>query len=147
MNGNIAEMAVNEKIISFLKSNTNFTLATCLNNIPYCANCFYAFDENRSWLVFKSKSGTMHIRQAQQNKAVAGTVTPDKLHRAKIRGIQFLGNFIVPKGHLAESVKGVYYRKYPLAIAFPGDIWAIELTHVKMTDNTLGFGTKIEWKK
>ena len=147
MNQTLEIQKVNEKIISFLKQNTNLTIATCVNNIPHCANCFYAYDDEQSILIFKSKPETEHIKQALENNFVAGSITPDKLDATKIQGIQFYGVFLEPKNDLLEILKKIYYKKYPFAMAFAGNIWAIELTYIKMTDNTLGFGTKIEWKK
>lgn len=147
MNETLEIQKVNERIISFLKQNTNLTIATCLNNIPHCANCFYSYDDERNILVFKSKSETEHIMQALENNLVAGSITPDKLDATKIQGIQFRGKFFEPKNEPLEILKRIYYKKYPFAMAFAGNIWAIELTYIKMTDNTLGFGKKIEWKK
>jgi len=138
---------INERVIVFLKSCTNLTLATGKNSIPYCANCFYAYDEKQNLLVFKSDRDTNHIKQALENNNVAGTILPDKLEKAKIKGIQFNGKFIEAKDELLESIKKVYYKKYPFARAFAGELWAVEFTFIKMTDNTLGFGKKIEWRK
>ena len=139
--------SVDEKIISFLKQSTALTIATSANNIPYCANCFFAYDEERNLLILKSKMDTTHIRQGTENKNVSGSVLPDKLDATKIQGIQFNGIFFEPKNELLESLKKMYYKKYPFALAFSGEIWAIELTSIKMTDNTLGFGKKITWNK
>ncbi|HEY4799604.1 MAG TPA: pyridoxamine 5'-phosphate oxidase family protein [Bacteroidia bacterium] len=147
MNEVSGEVVVDKRVVSFFHSSTNLTLATCVNNIPYCANCFYAYDESKNYLVFKSDPETNHIRQAIKNNQVAGTILPDKLEKAKIKGIQFNGNFIDWKKEDMESLKNVYYKKYPFARAFSGEMWGIELTYIKMTDNTLGFGKKIEWKK
>lgn len=140
-----SELKVSERIIVFLKSNTDFTIATCSNNIPYCANCFYAYDEEQNLIFFKSKIKTKHIRQALENNNVAGSITPDKLDTATIQGIQFNGNFIEPQNELLNRLKKMYYKKYSFAIALPGNLWAIKLSYIKMTDNTLGFGTTIEW--
>lgn len=138
---------MNERIISFLRKNTNLTLATSADNVPYCANCFYAYEEQHDLLIFKSSPDTNHIRQALQNRAVAGSITPDKLDAAKIQGVQFHGEFLEPENERLDSLRKTYYKKYPFAMAFPGSIWVIELTAIKMTDNTLGFGKKIEWKR
>ena len=144
MNETIAEK-INERIISFLKQNTNLTLATSENNVPHCANCFYAYNEEENMLVFKSNAETNHIRQALENNNIAGSITADKLDTAKIQGIQFCGIFFKPQMELLDSLKKTYYKKYPFAVAFPGNIWGVELAYIKMTDNTLGFGKKIEW--
>ncbi len=138
---------MDEGIVSFLKKNKNLTFATSVDDKPYCAHCFYAFDKERKLLVFMSDKETNHIKEAKKNKYVAGTVAPDKLVVAKIQGIQFRGNFIQPGSENIEHFKKTYYTKYPFARAMPGDFWGVELTFIKMTDNTLGFGKKIEWKK
>ena len=147
MNEVITRSGVNEKIISFLIQHTVLTLATCSDTIPHCSNCFFAYEEENNLLIFKSKKDTDHIRHGLENKNVSGSVLPDKLNSAKIQGIQFNGTFFEPKNELLEVLKKTYYKKYPFALAFTGEIWAVELTSIKMTDNTLGFGKKIEWNK
>lgn len=138
---------IDKRIISFLKQNTALTIAVSKNNIPYCANCFYTFDDERNIIVFKSKRETGHVQHALANNRVAGTILPNKLDLTKIQGMQFSGKFLEPENELLESLKKKYYSKYPFALAFTGEIWAIELTSVKLTDNTLGFGKRIEWIK
>jgi len=39
----------------------------------------------------------------------------------------------------------LYYQKFPFAETMPAPIWGIKLDWVKVTDNTLGFGTKLIW--
>ena len=135
------------KIFSFLEANTCFTLATCEENIPYCSNCFYAYDKEKKYLCFKSDSKTMHVQQGLKNMFVAGSVTPDVPVKGKIKGIQFSGVFFQPSGEELKRTKKIYYAKFPFALVIPGNLWAIEITYIKMTDNTLGFGKKSEWKK
>jgi uncharacterized protein len=144
-NMEIEEIQLDKRIISFFEQNKNMTIATSLNNIPYCAHCFFAFDKDECYLIFKSNPDTKHIRQAIENPRVAGTVAPDKLEKAKIMGIQFGGNFIVPENEILERAEKIYYSKFPFAKLFSGEFWLIEVTEIKMTDNTLGFGKKIEW--
>ncbi len=139
--------AIDERIVKFLKAQTNLTLATCTNNIPYCANCFYAFEETKNWLVFKSDTETNHVRQAIANPFVAGTVIPDKLVKAKVQGVQFSGLFREAIGDDLKRAETIYYNRYPFARAFGGVIWIVDLEEMKMTDNTLGFGKKLLWKK
>lgn len=136
---------MNPLIVRLLEESTNLTLATSINDVPDCANCFYVFDAESKILIIKSKGSTNHIRQAIKNNCVAGTVLPDTLNRLNIKGIQFRGVFLQPDEKLKNSREKKYYNKYPFARAVPGDIWAVKLTAIKMTDNTLGFGTKIAW--
>lgn len=134
-------------ILKYINAQSAFSIATCAENIPYCATCFYAFSESSDSLVFKSERRTRHIVEALINNQVAGTILPDKSDLGKIRGLQFSGVFQEPSGNLLDEAKKAYYSKYPFAAAFKGEIWVIELISVKFTDNTLGFGKKLQWNK
>lgn len=140
-------MPIDKPILSFLENQTTLTIATCLNNIPYCATCFYTFLEKYNAIAFKSNRDTQHILEAIQNKYVAGTIVPDKSEIGKIKGIQFNGIFVEPTGDLLIEAKKKYYLKYPFAAAFKGELWVVDLTYLKFTDNTLGFGKKMHWQK
>ncbi|MBK7558873.1 MAG: hypothetical protein IPI54_11635 [Chitinophagaceae bacterium] len=48
---------------------------------------------------------------------------------------------------MVKRTLGIYLAKHPLALAIPGDIWALQLNSVKMTDSTLGFGKKLLWER
>lgn len=135
------------RILSFINVQTALTFATVKDDIPYCATCFYAFIPERNCLVIKSDSKTQHIQQALLNNSIAGAIVPDKLLKTKVQGIQFQGKFIVAEKELLPEAKSVYYKKYPFALAIPGDLWLLELTSLKFTDNTLGFGKKLNWNK
>lgn len=140
-------MEMDKKIVSFIEGQKNLTLCTSVNNTPHCASCFYAYVSEDNCIVFKSHKNTTHIVNALINDKVAGTIIPDIDKIGTVKGIQFVGKFNVPSGDFAEQVKKKYYGKYPFALAMAGDIWAIELLSVKMTDNTLGFGKKLCWDK
>jgi uncharacterized protein len=103
--------------------------------------------EKYNALIFKSNRDTKHVSDALHNNFVAGTIIPDKSEIGKIKGIQFSGVLIEPNDDLYDEFKMAYYKKYPFSVAFKGDIWAIELTSVKFTDNTLGFGKKVCWER
>lgn len=143
----IESARMDKKISAFILAQTALTIATSIDSIPYCATCFYAYIEKDNLLVFKSDTETKHISDALLNNKVAGSILMDKTEIGKIKGIQFNGIFFTPKeDHLKDAQKG-YYFKFPYAAAMKGDLWAIELTSVKFTDNTLGFGKKIIWEK
>jgi uncharacterized protein len=135
------------RISSFLLSQTNFTLAVSENNKPYCANCFYAYDLESNRLIFKSKLETTHIVKALKNNCVAGTITPDLLDKTRIQGIQFEGVFFQVSGEKPDKAKSIYYKKYPFALTISGELWVIELGAIKFTDNIMGFGKNINWRK
>lgn len=137
---------VDKRIVSFLQSTTVLTLATSEGNVPYCAACFYAYSEKYNSLIFKSSADTLHIIQGLNNRYVAGAVLPDRLVTGKVKGIQFAGTFCRAEGDRQDDLQKEYYKKYPFALAMGGDIWAVELTWIKFTDNTLGFGKKLIWQ-
>lgn len=136
-----------KRIRKFIAEQKVLTMSTANDNNPYSATCFYAFDEANNLLIFSSDNSTKHIQQALVNTSVSGTINREVTTVAKIQGIQFLGDFISPDDEQQEMFYQVYYKRFPFAKAKPAPIWAIELTWVKMTDNTLGFGKKLEWNR
>lgn len=136
-----------KKIVDYIKTNKVLTIATSEKNIPYCANCFYVFDEENSLLIFLSDDATRHISEALSNSNVAGTINQPFSTVAKIKGVQFTGNFINPTDEQAKTFYAQYYDKFSFAKAKPSAIWAIDLLSIKMTDNTLGFGKKLRWER
>lgn len=140
-------LKMDERIASFLKEQTVVNFATSVNNQPYCASCYYAYIPGEEILAFKSDTDTKHIEDALKNNQVAGTVLPDKLITAKIKGIQFTGLFKKAEGPQGDKAKKGYLSKFPVSGIFRGTIWMIELSKVKFTDNTLVFGKKVLWER
>ena len=134
----------NPHISSFIADCVNLTVATSAENKPYCANCFYVFDAENDLLICKSDLQTVHMHQAADNNFVAGTILPNALDFSAIKGIQFTGVFMIPE---IETYKEKYIAKFPMAKDMLGTIWIIQLTEIKMTDNSLGFGTKLLWNR
>lgn len=134
-------------ILNFISTQKNLTLATSINNQPYCANCFYAFNKNDYSLIFKSSADTEHIKQLKENPFVGGTILPDISKVGNIQGIQFKGVYGLMTEKEIEEAKSIYYSKFPFARAVSGEFWKIKVDWIKMTDNTLGFGKKLIWNK
>lgn len=59
----------------------------------------------------------------------------------KIQGVQFTGMF----REATEVEKKAYFKRFPYALAMQPVLWGIEITYLKFTDNTLGFGKKLEF--
>ena len=59
----------------------------------------------------------------------------------KIQGVQFTGVFKAAN----EAEKKAYFKRFPYAIAMTPSLWSIEIGYLKFTDNTLGFGKKLEF--
>ncbi len=147
MSNNTHTLQPDERIIAFLKENSVVSISTSIKNQPHSASCYYAFVEGDNYIAFKSDSDTRHIEEAIKNNKVSGTILPDKIVKAKPKGIQFTGTFMRAEGAVGKNAKEAYLKKYPLAGIFRGDIWMIALDHIKFTDNTLVFGKKLLWER
>lgn len=134
-----------ERIIRFFRKHHVLTVATCLNDEPWCANCFYVYLEDENALVFTSDFETRHGKEFLQNQLVAGSVVLETPVIGKIRGIQFQGIVSQPEGDLMEKANNAYLKRFPVAMLMETTLWIVHLTHIKMTDNRLGFGKKLIW--
>jgi uncharacterized protein YhbP (UPF0306 family) len=138
---------MDQTIFNYIHLNKVLTIATSVNNKPYCANCYYAYDKTSNTLLFLSDETTRHLKESLINNSVAGTIQNGVTTVAKIQGIQFTGDFLVPTDLEQQLFYAIYYNKFPFAKARPSAIWGIKLNWIKMTDNTLGFGTKLFWER
>ena len=133
---------MDKRIVDFIKRHHVLTLATVSNEgTPYCAACFYAYDKERNRLIFTSDDATRHAQQMLQNTHVAIGITLETRIVGKVQGAQICG--IAQRGD--EQDKTHYIKRFPYAAMAPLNIWAVEPTFIKLTDNTLGFGKKLIW--
>lgn len=78
----------------------------------------------------------------------------------KIRGIQLTGRaWPIYPGEKRNPSPGTfpsisesearlaYLKRFPFALAVKLDLWVLTIDYVKMTDNRLGFGKKLEWRR
>ena len=130
-----------EAIVTFLKKHHLLTLATCNENVPYCASCFYAFDDKHATFIIATETKTRHAKEALHNTHVAGTVALETKIVGKIQGVQFTGLFRKASREEEKS----YLKHFPFAIAMQPSLWSIDIHYLKFTDNTLGFGKKLEF--
>lgn len=140
-------MSLPQKVSDFIQAAKVLSYATAAERQPHCALCYYSFiaKEDAYYLLFKSSEDTQHIKEALINPLVAGSILPNrKVEVGSNQGIQFKGQFVL-NDEKRSALKKAYYNKFPFAKAVPGEVWAIELKQIKMTDNTLGFGKKIHW--
>ena len=133
---------IDKRIVDFIKRHHVLTLATVSSEgEPYCAACFYAYDKERNRLIFTSDDATRHAQQMLQNAKVAIGITLETRIVGKVQGTQICG--IAERGD--DEDKRVYIKRFPYAAMAPLNIWAVEPTFIKLTDNTLGFGKKLIW--
>lgn len=138
---------VSGEILDFIKEQKVASLSVSVNDMPYCFNCFYAVLEKEGCLVIKSGYGAQHMDMLEKNKQVAGTIIPDQVNPALLRGIQFSGRAIADNMTLAMQAAAAYYLRFPLSMAIPGKVWLVELTDIKFTDYTKGLNNKTSWQR
>ena len=114
---------------------------------PWCFSAFYAFHEEGQLLFVKSSSSSRHGESLAKNRRVAGTLLPDKLSLLHIKGVQFEGELLAADHPAARDAYASYHKRFPFSIAMPGEVWTIRLQYVKFTDNSLGFGKKLNWSR
>ncbi len=133
---------IDQRIIDFIKRHHVLTLATVSNEgEPYCAACFYAYDKEHNRLIFTSDDTTHHAQQMLQSAKVAIGITLETRIVGKVQGAQICG--IALRGN--DEDRKIYVKRFPYAAVAPLNLWAVEPTFIKLTDNTLGFGKKLIW--
>ncbi len=132
-----------KRIFDFLAKHHLMSLATYGSAGVWAASCFYRFDPVDLALIFASAEATTHMRHIASNPKVAGTIAPYASQIYKIQGVQFQGEVYRAK----PRQKRLYCEAFPIAKTIPGDFWSVGLLWVKMTDNTLGFKTKLIWTR
>lgn len=141
------EQIIDPKIINFLQTEKILTLATCVNDKPHCAICYYVYSEKLNMLIFKSSNHCGHVQQGLINSKTAVAIHSSSNAIATAKGLQLECDFITGTESQNKEAKKVYYLKFPFALSFPGELWLLELTKIKFTDNSLGFSKKIHWQK
>jgi uncharacterized protein YhbP (UPF0306 family) len=136
---------IDSRVIRFFRKHHVLTVATTVENEPWCANCFYVYLEEENALVFTSDNDTRHGKEFTRNPLVAGSVVLETMITGKIRGIQFQGIISEPEGDLLDAAKSRYLKRFPVAALMDTRLWVVKLTCIKMTDNRLGFGKKLIW--
>lgn len=151
-NGLRTDVGMTEKklkpIREFISGQQVFTLATCGSDGPWCASCCFVLDADGMRLVFMSQQGTRHVQEFLQNERVAGSILPDRSAIGRIKGVQFAGRAMSCSSLSdGETLRDIYLKSFPFARVMKGDFFAVMLDTVKMTDNTLGFGSKLRWER
>lgn len=134
---------MDERFIKFIKKHHVLTLATVNSEgMPYVANCFYAFDTKRNLFVFTSDLATRHGAEMAANGNVALSVVLETRIVGRVQGLQVTGR--AERGD--DEARKCYIKRFPYAAAADLELWMVEPTMMKLTDNTLGFGKKLVWQ-
>ncbi len=135
-----------KRIVDFINEHHVLTLATSVDNLAWCSNCFYVYLEDENCFVFTSDENTKHVQDVNCNPLVAGSIVLETNAVGKIRGIQFRGSMERPTKELNSKAKKAYLKRFPFAVLMKTSLWILKLTYIKMTDNRLGFGKKLIWE-
>ena len=134
---------MDERFIKFIKKHHVLTLATVNSEgMPYVANCFYAFDTKRNLFVFTSDLATRHGAEMAANSSVALSIVLETRIVGRVQGLQVTGR--AERGD--DEARKCYIKRFPYAAAADLELWMVEPTLMKLTDNTLGFGKKLVWQ-
>ena len=134
---------MDERFIKFIKKHHVLTLATVNSEgMPYVANCFYAFDAKRNLFVFTSDLATRHGAEMAANSSVALSIVLETRIVGRVQGLQVTGR--AERGD--DEARKCYIKRFPYAAAADLELWMVEPTMMKLTDNTLGFGKKLLWQ-
>ena len=139
----MSNTTIDERFAKFIAKHHVLTLATVNSEgKPYVANCFYAYDKRRNRFVFTSDLTTRHGQEMAENRRVALSVVLETRVVGRVQGLQVEG--IAEQGD--EEAKRTYIKRFPYAAVAPLTLWMVEPTMLELTDNTLGFGTKLIWQ-
>ncbi|OHD89168.1 hypothetical protein [Sulfuricurvum sp. RIFCSPLOWO2_12_FULL_43_24] len=131
-----------KKIERFIHKHHLLSLASMGDRL-WCCSMFYAYDPLSVSFIVASDETSEHMKNVAQNLHVAGTVALETKTVGKIQGIQFVG--VMDKAE--KKAHELYFEAFPYARIMNPTLWVIRLDEVKMTDNTLGFGKKVTWKR
>ena len=136
---------IDERIVKFIRRHHLLTLATVSSEgLPYCSSAFYAYDAERNALIFTAGEQTRHASELSREPRVAASIATETRIAGRIQGVQICGT--VSDGD--ERDRKTYLSRFPYAAAI-GDFAPrrLEPSFIKFTDNTLGFGKKLIWKR
>ncbi|MCF1504274.1 pyridoxamine 5'-phosphate oxidase family protein [Afifella sp. H1R] len=146
--GRLAEDALPDpRINTFLASHHVLALACSDGKEVWAANCFYLWLPQSASFVILTDGSTRHAEMMRARDEVAGCVAgqPEKVE--DIKGVQFSARATCLPDASAVAVRALYEARFPVASKMPAPVWLLAADFLKYTDNSLGFGTKILWRR
>ena len=131
-------------LIRYLKKQHVLSLCAHHGDDMWCASCFYVFDETRMAFWLMTEPATRHGALMQRNPQVAGSINGQPKSVLLIKGVQYRGRIQLTDEARARQA---YQKRFPVAKKVTAPLWEIVVDELKMTDNALGFGTKITWQR
>lgn len=140
-------MQPDARIAQFINRHQVLTLATCVHEEPWCAHCFYAYLPESVSFVFTSDTHTRHIEQICHNCYVGGGIVLESRMVGHLQGLQFQGVVTPIDAALQAEAERIYLQRFPVARLMETHLWLLDITVMKYTDNRLGFGKKLHWRR
>ncbi len=142
----MVQQELHKRIKSLFRRHHLLSIATVSERGPWCASCFFAWDEENNTLVITTDPATRHGSELRSNPSVAGTIALETMRVGRIRGAQFTGTVSEPAGEELSRARKIYIRRFPYAALIELHLWVIHLDYIKLTDNRMGFGHKEIWQ-
>lgn len=136
-----------EHYLAYLQSRHVLTLCCQHESELWAANCFYLFDAEHYQFWLMTEPDSRHGRLMTANPQVAGTISDQILSVSELRGIQFSGIISLASGKALQHGLSAYQNHFPIARKKVAPLWVLRVDQLKMTDNRLGFGTKLYWQR
>lgn len=128
----------------FINGHHVLCLATSHKESLSCCSLFYLFIPEEACMLFASDEKTEHMQHISHHPQVACAIHNETKEVAQIRGIQIKGVVETATEEEAHS----YIEAYPYAKEVKNKrIWKLEISELKYTDNTQGFGQKEIWER
>ena len=138
-----AHNPIDERIVRFIGRHHVLTLATSDDEGIWCSNLFYAYDKTEGRFLFSSGDDTRHARQMRANPHVAASVVRETRLVGRVQGLQIAGT----AEPADDAGRRIYLKRFPYAAVMELQLWQLRPSQLKLTDNTLGFGKKLIWKR
>lgn len=135
------------RIVRFIRKHHVLTLATTVGDLPHCCHLFYAYVEEENYFVVSSAAATFHVQQLQENERIAASIVLESKVVGNLQGVQIRGTMRLPNQEQQGQVRKEYLKRFPFAVVMDLELWVIEPSFLKLTDNRLGFGKKLIWEK
>lgn len=142
------DSAADSRFVRFITRHHVMTVAvTDDDGMPYCAALFYAYDPSRGRFVFTTDLDTRHGGLMARHGFAAASIVLETRTVGKVQGLQIRGRVRRADGDEGREARRVYVAAFPYAAVAGLSLWIMEPTFMKLTDNRLGFGTKLVWNE
>ncbi|MDP3437228.1 MAG: hypothetical protein Q8S04_08290 [Bacteroidales bacterium] len=138
-----------KRVIEFIEEHHLVTLTAGDGTDMWSWHAFYHFSPKEMLFVITSEDKTRHIQIFRRGASniVSGAIGLETETIGLIRGVQFRATMEQCEGPFLNNYRLSYLKRFPYAILKGGDLWLIKICELKFTDNRLGFGKKIIWKR